>query len=314
MAGASRTSVGELRTRDSASFERAISTQIAPIRFVSSGSGFFGKFRWVRQQGLHIGRTTNGEVRANSLGETGREPSRFVFCVQVSGRGTIEQAGRRAEIGSGQVSLYRSDSPHELVFPAAGERVGIAIPAPMLGVPARALDRLTGTRLDVSDPLLATVARSIIAYEGALYAVPEERRGHVIDLIVGGLRAVVASLDGSDRPDPRDELFRRAAEYIEEHLDDPGLDPRLVAEALFVSTRTLQQAFTGSGTGVAQLIRERRLERASRDLADPALSHVPISDIARRWCFDSASHFARLMRLRFGASPRMLRAGGPGRG
>mgnify|MGYP001033075520 FL=1 len=311
MAAAARAIVGELRTRDSACFEQAISTKIAPIRFVSSATGFFGKFRWAQQRELHIGRATNGEVRANSLGAAGQDPPRFVFCVQVSGRGTIEQAGRRAEIGSGQVSLYRSDAPYELVFPTAGERVGIAIPAPMLGAPVRALDRLTGTRLDASDPLLATVAHSIIAYEGALHTVPEARRRHVIDLIVGGLRATIASLDDGGRPDPRDELFRRAAECIEERLDDPGLGPRAVAEALFVSTRSLQQAFTGSGTGVAQLIRERRLERAARDLADPALSHVPIADIAQRWCFGSASHFSELVRIRFGASPRELRAADP---
>lgn len=311
MTVAPRAVVGELRTRDSASFEQAISSKIAPIRFVSSGSGFFGKFRWAQQQGLHIGRATNGEVRATSFGESGQDAPRFVFCVQVSGRGTIEQAGRRAEIGAGQISLYRSDAPYELIFPTAGERVGIAIPAPTLGASARALDRLTGTRLDASDPLLSAVAHSIIAYEETLHTVPEARRRHVIDLIVGGLRAAVASLDEGGWLDPRDELFRRAAECIDERLDDPALGPRAVAEALFVSTRSLQQAFTGSGTGVAQLIRERRLERAARDLADPALAHVSIADIAQRWNFGSASHFAELVRVRFGASPRELRADTP---
>lgn len=310
MAGATRTSVGELRTRDSASFEQAISTKIAPIRFVSSTVGFFGRFRWAQRHGLHIGRATNGEVRANSLGESAHETPRFVFCVQVSGRGTVEQDGRRAEVGAGQVTLYRSNAPYELVFPAPGERVGVAIPAAALGVAPRSLERLTGTRLDTSDPLLAAVVQSIITYENTLHAVPEAQRRHVFDLIVGGLRASLGALEERGRPDPRDELFRRAAELVEERLDDPSLGPRTVAEALFVSTRSLQQAFAASGCGVAQFIRERRLERAAGDLADPALSHVPIGDIAQRWCFGSPSHFAELVRARFGVSPRDLRTAG----
>ncbi|XPP25819.1 MAG: helix-turn-helix domain-containing protein [Leucobacter sp.] len=302
-------SVGELRTRDSASFEHAISTMIAPLKFVSSTELFYGKFRWVQQHRVHVGRATNGEVRANSLGERPSEPARFVFCLQVAGSGTVEQGGRRAEIGAGQVSLYRSDAPYELTFPAPGERVGIALPAAELGVSAGRLDRLTGTRLNADDPLLSTVAHSIIEYERALHAVAPRQRRHVLDLIVGALRATVASMPDPERADPRDELFRRATTYIEDRLGDSELSPQRVAEALFVSTRSLQQAFVASGAGVAGLIRERRLERAAQDLGDPEQAHVSIGDIALRWGFASASHFAELVRRRFGVSPSALRPG-----
>lgn len=308
MTGGATPTIGELRTRDGASFEQAISTMIAPLRFVSSTELFFGKFRWVQEQQLHVGRATNAQVRANSLGAGANEPARFVFCFQVTGRGTIEQGGRHTEIGQNQASLYRSDMPYELTFPSAGERVGVAISAESLGVSASRLNRLTGTRLDHSSPLLSSVSQSIIEYERALHTVPAQHRRHVLDLIVGALRATVASLPNDECEHPRDLLFERACAQIDASLSDPELSPQRVAQSLFVSTRTLQQAFAASGTGVAQLIRERRLQKAARELADPALSHITVSDIARRSGFSSPSHFAELVRHRFGVSPSALRS------
>ncbi len=298
---------GELRTRDGARFEQAISAQIAPLKFVSSADLFFGKFRWAQDQQLHVGRATNGQVRANSLGASRAACTRFVFCFQVTGRGTIEQHGRRAEIAENQVSVYRSDTPYELAFPVAGERVGIAISADALGVAMARLDRLTGTRIDEGSPLISTVSRSIIEYERTLHLVPAAHRGQVLDLIVNALKAAVVALPGEERRDPRSELFERASAHIEKHLDDPTLSPPSVAKALFVSPRSLQQAFAASETGVARMIRERRLERAVRELADPTLTHLPIGEIAMRSGFTSASYFAELVRQRLGVLPRDLR-------
>lgn len=299
--------LGELRTRDGARFEQAISAQIAPLKFVSSADLFFGKFRWAQDQQLHVGRATNGQVRANSVGAPFSESARFVFCFQVTGRGTIEQHGRRTEIAEEQVSLYRSDIPYELAFPVAGERVGIAISADALGVAAARLDRLTGTRIDEDSPLVRTVSRSIIEYERTLHLVSAAHRGHVLDLIVHSLRAAVSALPDEEHRSPRSELFERASALIESGLDDPSLCPSIVAKALFVSPRSLQQAFAASGTGVARMIRERRLDRAVRELSDPSLSHLNISEIAQRSGFTSASHFAELVRQRLGVLPRTLR-------
>lgn len=300
--------IGELHTRDSAMFEQALSAQIAPLRFVASSEQFFGRFRWVQAKQMHVGRATNGQVRAHSISRSVADP-RFVFCLQVSGRGTIEQQGRQAEIRQGEVSLYRADAPYELVFPEAGERVGIAVSADALGIAPARLDRLAGTVLDAASPLISSVAQSIIDYECTLHRVSGAHRTPLLDLIVSALRATVAGLSEEAPPNPRTRLYEHAVSYIEDSLDDPGLSPATVSKALFVSPRSLQQAFAESGRGVARLIRERLLERAVRELTDPTFTHLPISEIARRAGFSSASHFADLVRRRFGEPPSEIRGG-----
>ena len=58
---------------------------------------------------------------------------------------------------------------------------------------------------------------------------------------------------------------------------------------------------------MSETIRGRRLERARRDLADPALVDESIFDIASRWGFVSKSHFSRAFRAAYRQSPSDFR-------
>jgi AraC-like DNA-binding protein len=59
------------------------------------------------------------------------------------------------------------------------------------------------------------------------------------------------------------------------------------------------------------------LERARRDLSDPAQSSVAVHDIAERWGYTQQSVFSRSFRSAYGVSPRdyrraaLARAGDP---
>ncbi|MDI2132748.1 helix-turn-helix domain-containing protein [Yinghuangia seranimata] len=98
--------------------------------------------------------------------------------------------------------------------------------------------------------------------------------------------------------------------WIEDHLDDPDLDPAAIAGAHFISTRYLHLLFEDHEVSVARHVRERRLERIRRDLADPALRGVPVSGVAARWGIGDAARFSRVFRERYGVSPSAYRAGG----
>jgi AraC-like DNA-binding protein len=87
------------------------------------------------------------------------------------------------------------------------------------------------------------------------------------------------------------------------HVGDPGLMPRMVAAAHYVSVRYLHKLFETEQTTVAQLIRHRRLERCRRDLLDPAFRAVPVSAIAARWGLLNAAHLSRAFRTAYGAAP-----------
>src|SRR5260370_42427844 len=90
-------------------------------------------------------------------------------------------------------------------------------------------------------------------------------------------------------------------------MDYPDLTPARVAELEGISERYLQKLFEGSGSSFTHYLRERRLQRTSAELSNPAEAHHSISEIAFRNGFNDSAHFSRAFRHRFGWSPREFR-------
>lgn len=104
-----------------------------------------------------------------------------------------------------------------------------------------------------------------------------------------------------------EDLFERATAYLDSRIGDPGLDVDAVAQAVFVSRRRLQGEFAARGTTVTGWLRQRRLEGARADLADPHRRTDTISEIARSWGYPHPAHFSRLFARSFGRTPRRWR-------
>ena len=102
-------------------------------------------------------------------------------------------------------------------------------------------------------------------------------------------------------------IMNRVYQTIERRLEDPDLAPARVAQSEGISERYLQKLFEGIGDNFSHYVRERRLQRAWADLANPAEGHHTISEIAYRYGFGNSAHFSRTFRARFGLSPREFR-------
>ncbi len=102
-------------------------------------------------------------------------------------------------------------------------------------------------------------------------------------------------------------IMNRVCQIVERRLDDPGLTPARVAQSEGISERYLQKLFEGGGDNFSHYVRERRLQRAWADLANPGENHHTISEIAYRYGFGDSAYFSRTFRARFGLSPREFR-------
>jgi AraC-like DNA-binding protein len=97
------------------------------------------------------------------------------------------------------------------------------------------------------------------------------------------------------------------AAFFERHLADQPFPWRALADALALSTRTLQRQFVAAiGHAPSQVLQQLRLERARDLLRDPAR---PIGDIALACGFASQAHFATVFRAAYGRSPSAYRKG-----
>ncbi|MEQ1736309.1 MAG: AraC family transcriptional regulator, partial [Rhodoglobus sp.] len=102
---------------------------------------------------------------------------------------------------------------------------------------------------------------------------------------------------------------RAAIAFIDRNLRDPRLSVALVARGIDISERQMSRAFNESGSGLARIILEKRLDLAYRMLSGGKFVELSVGDIAAFCGFSSHSHFARVFRERFEETPAHFRSG-----
>ncbi|UKY53048.1 helix-turn-helix domain-containing protein [Streptomyces inhibens] len=110
-------------------------------------------------------------------------------------------------------------------------------------------------------------------------------------------RHVTGTLDGQS------PLMSRILQFIDLHLTDADLSPKVIARAQHISVRYLHRLFQDEGTTVGRWIQRRRLEECRRNLLLRVRGHQTIAAVANRWGFMSATHFSRVFRATYGMSP-----------
>ena len=104
--------------------------------------------------------------------------------------------------------------------------------------------------------------------------------------------------------------YRRAYQYIMEHLNDENLSVRQVAAHVDVTERALQLAFRSHlGMTPAELIRTRRMEHIRDDLCQETGGRG-VREVAARWGITNRSTLSNSYRLHFDETPTQTLRGG----
>jgi AraC-like DNA-binding protein len=266
-----------------------------------------GRLAW---QGTSSYRLVRWAGAAERLVRSGAEVSRdprdtYELVVPVSGEVTLEQGGRRAVIGPGDMLFVNMARPAlcEHAQPCAA----VCLIAP--------LDRVR-SRIPRSAETLVADRRSGLGY--VVWSMLESLReqesslsGQVFEAICDRLvdLAVLASAaPDADAPDHHAEVESAIRSYVRLHVRDPWLDGAAIAAALGWSLRLVQLVLQRSGTTPTDVIRFERLSLARSLLEDPRQRHRTIAAIAAECGFGSAAAFTKAFRAGFGVSPRAVRA------
>jgi AraC-like DNA-binding protein len=227
------------------------------------------------------------------------DPQRLQVSLQIRGRCAVEQDGRRTVVGPGDVTTWESSRPYTVEALTPFELLNLHCPEHLLRPHTDRLYARTATTAPLGPVvrvLLAEIARGLD--DGTLgpgdVAVAESMLALVRGMHVGpvGIEESPAAL-----------LRSRIRRHIADRLGDPGLGPDAIARAHFISRSYLDRLFEGEPRTVAETIRDARLDRSRRDLADPRLAGRTILEIALGAGFTSAAHFSRAFRARYGMSP-----------
>ncbi|WP_286166604.1 helix-turn-helix domain-containing protein [Arthrobacter sp. AQ5-05] len=259
---------------------------------------------------MEVEATAHVVRRTENLLAAGDQPQ-FKLNLQISGHGILLQDGRETLLRPGELAIYDTQRPYTLLFEEEFKTLVLMFPQQQLGLPATQVREMTATTIGTEHPL----GRAITPFLGQLAGLLPHMQGPVghrlatnaVDLLSTLLAAELHEHDGS-AVDGHHRQIRSIQAYIDEHLSDPELCPGSIAEAQYVSLRSLHKIFAESGHTVAEWIRTRRLEQCRRDLSDPIQHHVPVGAVGARWGLPDAAHFSRVFRAAYGNSPSAFRA------
>ncbi|MFJ7215018.1 helix-turn-helix domain-containing protein [Amycolatopsis sp. NPDC098790] len=260
-------------------------------------------------------------TRPHVVARTGKairrsDPAVLKFGCVIRGGALVERDGRQAELRVGDLTLFDTSRPFQgrhLPGPEPAKLLLLQFPRALLPLPAREVRELSCVRIAGDHGVGALSSRFLreLARRMDEFSVADAARlaPLTMDLLVTALASALEAADAVPEEAKRHALRARVHVFIREHLGDPDLGPRTIAEAHHISVRYLHKLFQAEVRTVADLIRHTRLERCRLDLADPRLAGRPVRETAARWGFTSNAHFSQTFRAAYGLSPSELRRG-----
>ncbi|WP_213575513.1 helix-turn-helix domain-containing protein [Rhodococcus sp. USK13] len=226
----------------------------------------------------------------------------------VAGEGQLTQDGRTCTLGPGDFALYETSRPFTWSLHPEWHLRVFTWPRASLSLTETQLQDLTARTVRSTSPvgqLLSPMLSTLLAADG------EVSSAGAIGLASGlaDLAITAAQEEGQSKdPDPglRD-LYASMVRHIERHLDDPDLSPSGIAQAFFVSTRTVHRVFARFDATAAATIREHRLEACRRAMMVPRNRSRSLTDIATQFGFVDLSVFSRAFTATYGISPSRYR-------
>jgi AraC-like DNA-binding protein len=243
------------------------------------------------------------------------DPELYHLALTLRGRQSISRCRRDASVGVGDLLLYDSSHPSDAsAFPDDGgavEGIVVNVPRTAIPLPAAKVDRLLGAPLPGDSGMGALLSQFLIRLAPESHACrPQDAirlGGLTVDLITAFLAHHTDTEDGVPPESRQQALLAGIHSFIERNLADPQLSPATVAASHHISVRYLHKLFQPQGVTVSAWIRQRRLERCRRDIADLQLSDKSIGFLATRWGFVHASEFTRAFRRAYGIPPSTYR-------
>ncbi len=243
------------------------------------------------------------------------DPDMLKILLVCSGTSVVDQDGRQARLSPAEFALYDTRRPYVVSCGVGDERptrlMTFMFPPTVLPLSRNRLSGLSAVRIPATTGLGDLTSRFLLDLANNIdhYTPAEAARLATVAMEVLATR-LARELDAGPWGTPetrRHALLTSVQAFVLQHLSDPQLSPATIAAAHHISLRSLHQLFQDEGLTVAGWIRQRRLARCRRDLADPALAGRPVAAIAARWAFSSAAEFSRTFRAVHGMPPTEYR-------
>ncbi len=236
---------------------------------------------------------------------------RVAVVIQERGNSTIDYFESEVPENRRPGELFCVDltGPYEYGWRGDGSHFCLSVPGELLALPRDAIR--TACRQIRSSPLYELFRRHLIGLSRDADVLSGDPAAASVAYASTELfRALMASASHNSRyalSAVTETMLSQIRTYIQQHIDDSGLNPDQIAAALNISVRQLFKVCAQADLSIEQWIINLRLERARAELVRPAAATPPIAAVARRVGFVDASHFSRRFKAAYGISPREWR-------
>jgi AraC-like DNA-binding protein len=235
----------------------------------------------------------------------------LVFHTNRSGFSVVSQAGRECRVDGGAAVLMTAGEPGAHDFPkGSGQWLTLCIPRKRLpGLDRMPEDAVARPIRSRAEPLRLLVDYIDLGFRQDQLASPQLRQvfaTHVYDLVALAIGAARDDAEVARGRGLRAARLNAAKGEIARRLEE-GLAVTDVAGRLGVTPRYIQRLFESEGTTFTEYVTGQRLARAHRILSDSRFLDRSIITIAFDVGFANLSHFNRLFRRHYGATPSDVR-------
>ena len=249
----------------------------------------------------HVYRRTASMVQSH--------PSDDVFVTMVvEGAAQVVQDGRSCSLGPGDFAVVDSWRPYTTTVIEPSRLIDFAWPKDVLRLSVCESSEVTARSFSVESPIgpwLSIVLRGVHDIDGGVSAAAATRLADEVSNLLVTASMELEPLTVREAPwrQHHDEILK----YIDQNIDNPQLTVETIADALYISPRSVHRVFSKSNATVASTIRDIRLEEARRAMLSPACRSMSVTLIASQFGFTSLPAFSRAFAAKYGVGPKQYR-------
>jgi AraC-like DNA-binding protein len=266
-----------------------------------------------------------GDGSVGSVAATFRNATRAIQDIGIDGRDTVllmfnsghdmcrlSQRGREIDCAPGEAVLYDLAEPSNafVATPAMSRVISIQLPRGLLR------PRLANyeDRLLIRVPAQSAALSLARAYAEALLSHPgpddpllsQLAIGHLADLVAAGI-GPLQTVALPDSPGHRTARLMAIGRDIDQSFNNPDFSLTTLSRRLGVTPRQVQRLLASNQTSFVDEVMQRRLKQAHAILTSSQHGHMSLLEISHMCGFSTISHFHRVFRHRYGATPGELR-------
>ena len=280
---------------------------------IEQDAGFHGEIKLRRYPSIAVSLVSGGahDVYRRPQDIARADDEYFLLSLQTANQADITQDDRCAQLKKGDCALYCSTDPYHLSLSDDFQQLVLQVRKTDLQNRLPEAAELTGMRIDGTSQVGGLVSDSLVQFAQTIATADRPVQAFMgetmLDLIATGLASLRPECTREyARPDVQIQL--RAKRFIQSNLGNQALDRTMVARAMGLSVRRLNQIFAGENTSLSRYIKQARLNAVASDLEAPHFAGRSITELAMSRGFENMQHFSKSFRDQFQMSPRDYRA------